>query len=102
LVHDQHLVERVNQLADLLHEQTLAWRFPSVAAVRKVGALFVLKMQRAELAQRLVDEALQRGLLLRRADSDPACVPLLYALMVPEEQFYEGLDVLEFVLGTLA
>jgi len=101
LVQEQQLVARVGQLAALLREQT-AWqasRSAGLADMRNVGALFVLKMETAARAHQLVENALQRGLLLRTAASDPACVPLLYALMIPEEQFYEGLDVIEQCLG---
>lgn len=102
LVQEQNLAARGCQLADLLRDQTAVWTFPALAQVRQIGALFVLKLRSASLAQQLVESALQRGLLLRTADSDPACVPLLYPLMVPEEQFYEGLDVLEAALAEIS
>ena len=101
LVQEQQLVARVGQLAALIREQTTwqASRSMGLAEVRNVGALFVLRMESAARADKLVEDALQRGLLLRTAASDPTCVPLLYALMIPEEQFYEGLDVIEQCLG---
>jgi 4-aminobutyrate aminotransferase/(S)-3-amino-2-methylpropionate transaminase len=91
----------------------LAWqeRFPVVGDVRGLGAMLAIelvadratKQPTPELAQSVIDAAMQRGLLLLKAGVYGNAIRVLCPLVLTDAELDEGLavweDALEHVLG---
>jgi 4-aminobutyrate aminotransferase/(S)-3-amino-2-methylpropionate transaminase len=56
-------------------------------------------MPAPELASRVIEEALQRGLLLLKAGLYSNCVRVLTPLVITDDELGEALDVWEAALG---
>lgn len=98
---DLRLATRATQIGDIVGERLdqLARETPIFVHRRGIGALHAIDLQRRSHWD-FVTLARDNGLLLT-THSMGEYIPLLYPLMIPEEQLYEGLDVLEFLLKKL-
>jgi 4-aminobutyrate aminotransferase / (S)-3-amino-2-methylpropionate transaminase / 5-aminovalerate transaminase len=79
-------------------------RFAQVADVRGLGAMLAIELMDGDrpgtdLASRVVEEALGRGLLLLKAGVDGNCIRVLVPLVVSDAQLDEALDVWEDALA---
>ena len=79
-------------------------RWPQIADVRGLGAMLAIELvhdatkARAELASRVVDEALARGLLLLKAGVAGNCIRVLVPLVISDAELDEALHVWEDAL----
>jgi 4-aminobutyrate aminotransferase-like enzyme len=101
LMREHNLPARAAQLGSLLDERYAEWA-DMLSALHIVisgqAAWRTLHLSDMQAAARLQSIAFHNGLLLATEDTS---IPLRFPLMIPEEQFHEGLDVLEAALGTL-
>ncbi len=110
---EEALVERSVALGDTLRARMLEWqsRWPRIGDVRGLGAMLAIelvedpdsKIPAPELAAAVVEEALQRGLILLKAGVHGNCIRVLCPLTISEQELEEGLaaweDALAAVLG---
>jgi 4-aminobutyrate aminotransferase / (S)-3-amino-2-methylpropionate transaminase / 5-aminovalerate transaminase len=110
---EEQLVARAQILGDALRARMLAWqaRWPQIGDVRGLGAMLALELVRdpatkvpaPELAEAVIGEALQRGLLLLKAGVNGNCIRVLCPLTTSEAELDDGLraweDALAAVLG---
>jgi 4-aminobutyrate aminotransferase / (S)-3-amino-2-methylpropionate transaminase / 5-aminovalerate transaminase len=106
---EEGLVERAGMIGDLMRSRMLEWqsRWPRIGDVRGLGAMLaielvddpVAKTPAPELAARVVDEALQRGLILLKAGVHANCIRVLCPLTISDGELGEGLDVWEEALA---
>ena len=80
-------------------------RWPQVGDVRGLGGMLAIelvedggKIPATELATRVVDEALARGLLLLKAGVAGNCIRVLVPLVISDAELEEALDVWEAAL----
>ena len=109
VIDDEGLVERANTIGETMRARMLAWqeRFPAIGDVRGWGAMLALELveDRAtkapapELAQGVIDEALQRGLLLLKAGTYGNCIRVLCPLVITDAELDEALAVWEEALA---
>ena len=109
VIDDEGLVERANTIGETMRARMLAWqeRFPAIGDVRGWGAMLALELveDRAtkapapELAQGVIDEALQRGLLLLKAGTYGNCISVLCPLVITDAELDEALAVWEEALA---
>jgi len=75
--------------------------------VRGIGSMLAIELVKSretkepapELATRVIEESLQRGLLLLKAGLYGNCVRVLTPLVITNEELEEALDVWEEALG---
>lgn len=98
---EQALPRRAIQLGDLVTERVATWA-QQTRIVERVGiaSAQILRFASPAFVAHLIQLARENGVLLR-PNRDRSGVPLLYPLMIPEEQFHEGLDVIESLLPDL-
>jgi 4-aminobutyrate aminotransferase/(S)-3-amino-2-methylpropionate transaminase len=78
----------------------VAWqeRWPRIRDVRGLGAMLALQLDGGEVASRVVEEALARGLLLLKAGVDGDCIRVLVPLVVTDAELDEALNAWEQAL----
>jgi len=110
---DEELVARAEVLGDAIRARMLAWqeRWPQIGDVRGLGAMLAIEIVRdpatkepaPELVEAVIDEALQRGLLLLKAGVNGNCIRVLCPLTTSEAELDDGLrawdEALAAVLG---
>jgi 4-aminobutyrate aminotransferase/(S)-3-amino-2-methylpropionate transaminase len=110
---EEELVARANVIGEVIRARMAEWqaRWPAVGDVRGLGAMLAIelvhdpmtKAPAPELTDAVVDEALQRGLLLLKAGVYGNCIRVLCPLTIAEAELDEGLaaweDALSAVLG---
>ena len=110
---EEELVARAQVLGGALRARMLEWqsRWPQIGDVRGLGAMLAIELVRdpatkepaPELVVRIVDEALQRGVILLKAGVDANCIRFLGPLTTSEAELEDGLraweDALAAVLG---
>jgi 4-aminobutyrate aminotransferase/(S)-3-amino-2-methylpropionate transaminase len=110
---DEGLVERAERIGESIRGRMSAWqeRFPQIGDVRGLGAMLAIELVRdpeskepaPELASRVTDEALRRGLLLMKAGVHSNCLRVLCPLVITDSELDEALgvwdDALEAVLA---
>ena len=110
---EEQLVERAELLGAAIRARMLDWqsRWAQIGDVRGLGAMLAIELVRdpmtkepaPELAERVIDEALQRGLLLLKAGVDGNCIRVLCPLTTSDAELDDGLraweDALAAVLG---
>jgi 4-aminobutyrate aminotransferase/(S)-3-amino-2-methylpropionate transaminase len=106
---EEQLVARAEVIGHAVRSRMLAWqaRWPTIGDVRGLGAMLALELVRdatakapaPELASAVVDEALQRGLLLLKAGVYGNCIRFLAPLTISDAELEEGLSVWEDALG---
>jgi 4-aminobutyrate aminotransferase/(S)-3-amino-2-methylpropionate transaminase len=110
VIESENLIERAKALGEVLLERMNAWqgRFEQIGDVRGRGAMLAIelvrdresKMPAPELASRVIEEALQRGLLLLKAGLYSNCVRVLTPLVITDDELAEALDVWEAALDS--
>jgi 4-aminobutyrate aminotransferase/(S)-3-amino-2-methylpropionate transaminase len=110
---EEGLVERGAEIGRLVRERMLVWqqRWDAIGDVRGLGAMLAIELVRdtatkepaPELATRVVEQALERGLLLLKSGIYANCIRVLVPLVITDGQLDEGLgaweEALEAVLG---
>jgi 4-aminobutyrate aminotransferase / (S)-3-amino-2-methylpropionate transaminase / 5-aminovalerate transaminase len=113
VIEEEGLCDRAAQLGETMRSRMLTWqeRFPAIGDVRGVGAMLAIelvadratKQPAPELAQAVIDAALQRGLLLLKAGVHGNAIRVLCPLVLTEAELDEALavweDALVHVLG---
>ena len=108
----ENLPERAEKLGQRFDARARDWkkRWPLIGDLRGLGAMRALELVRSrdtrEPAKEEADEVLrhcrEHGLILLSAGSYGNVLRLLVPLVITEDQFDEGLDVLESSLATVA
>jgi 4-aminobutyrate aminotransferase/(S)-3-amino-2-methylpropionate transaminase len=109
VIEDEGLVERSTALGETMRARMEAWqaRFPQVGDVRGLGSMLAIelvedpasKAPAAELASRVVSEALSRGLLLLKSGVHGNCIRVLVPLVISDSELEEALQVWEDALA---
>ena len=108
---DEQLVDRAQLLGAALRARMLDWqaRWPAIGDVRGIGAMLAIEFVRdpatkepaPELVEAVVDEALQRGLLLLKAGVDGNCIRVLCPLTTTDAELDDGLRAWEDALAAV-
>ena len=108
VIESERLIERARVLGKTLEARMRAWqsRFEQIGDVRGRGAMLAIelvsdrgsKKPAPELATRVIEEALQRGLLLLKAGIYSNCLRVLAPLVITDDELAEALDVWEEAL----
>ena len=109
VIESENLIERAKVLGETLLARMKAWqdRFDAIGDVRGIGSMLAIELVKSretkepapELAARVIEEALQRGLLLLKAGLYSNCVRVLTPLVITDDELNEALDVWEEALG---
>jgi 4-aminobutyrate aminotransferase/(S)-3-amino-2-methylpropionate transaminase len=109
VIAEEGVVERAAQVGETIRSRMLAWqeRFPAIGDVRGLGAMLAIelvedratKRPAAQLASAVVDDALQRGLLLIKCGIYSNCIRVLCPLTIGEAELDEALGVWEEALA---
>ena len=99
---DEGLVERAGHIGETIRSRMVDWqsRFPQIGDVRGLGAMLAIELVRdpatkepaPELALRVAEAALERGLLLLRAGIHSNCIRVLCPLVITDTELDEALD----------
>ena len=102
---EEDLVARAISIGDALRAKMLDWqyRWSEIGDVRGLGAMLAIELVHdaatkepaPELAVAVIDEALQRGLLLLKAGVDGNCIRVLCPLTTSEAELDDGLRAWE-------
>ncbi len=108
---EEQLVERAQLLGGALRARMLDWqsRWPRIGDVRGLGAMLAIELVRdpatkepaPELVEAVVDEALQRGLLLLKAGVNGNCIRVLCPLTTTDAELDDGLGAWEDALAAV-
>jgi len=108
---DEGLVERAQLLGGAIRARMLDWqgRWPQIGDVRGMGAMLAIELVRdpatrepaPELVEEIIDEALQRGLLLLKAGVDGNCIRVLCPLTTSDAELEDGLRAWEDALAAV-
>ncbi len=109
VIDDENLIERATAIGETMRARMLAWqeRFPAIGDVRGLGAMLAIelvadratKQPAGDLAQAVVDAAMERGLLLLRAGVYGNAIRVLTPLVITDAELDEALDAWEDALG---
>ena len=113
VIEEEGLCERAGVIGEVIRARMLAWqqRFAAIGDVRGVGAMVALELvadratkePAAGLAVRVIEAALERGLLLLKAGVHGNCLRVLCPLVISDAELDEALavweDALEAVLA---
>jgi 4-aminobutyrate aminotransferase/(S)-3-amino-2-methylpropionate transaminase len=99
---DENLVARAVTVGETTRERMLAWqrRHPQIGDVRGLGAMLAIELvsdrgtkePAAELAEAVIEAALQRGLILLRAGVHGNCIRVLCPLSIADAELDEALE----------
>jgi 4-aminobutyrate aminotransferase / (S)-3-amino-2-methylpropionate transaminase / 5-aminovalerate transaminase len=108
---EEELVARACTIGETLRERMLGWqqRWARIGDVRGLGAMLAIELVRdpatkdpaPELAAAVIEESLQRGLLLLKAGVSGNCIRVLCPLTISDGELDEGLDVWEEALAVV-
>jgi 4-aminobutyrate aminotransferase/(S)-3-amino-2-methylpropionate transaminase len=108
VIDDEGLVERSNTIGDTIRARMLAWqeRWPAIGDVRGLGSMLAIEFvadpatakPAKELANRVTEAALQRGLLLITCGIYGNCVRVLVPLVIADAELEEALGAWEEAL----
>ena len=108
---EEQLVERAQILGAALRARMLDWqlRWPRIGDVRGLGAMLAIELVRdsatkepaPEFVEAVVDEALQRGLLLLKAGVNGNCIRVLCPLTTTDAELDDGLGAWEDALAAV-
>ena len=100
---EENLVARAQQLGDAIRARMLGWqaRHPQIGDVRGLGAMLAIELVRdpaskepaPELAEAVIEAALQCGLILLKAGVHGNCIRVLCPLTISEAELDEALAV---------
>ena len=110
---EEELVAKAEILGNEIRSRMLAWqsRWPQIGDVRGLGAMLAIELVRdpatkepaPDLTVAVIEEALQRGLLLLKAGVNGNCIRVLCPLTTSEAELDDGLraweEALTAVLG---
>jgi len=109
VIESEKLIERAKVLGEALRSRMKAWqdRFDAIGDVRGVGSMMAIELVKSretkepapDLATRVIEESLKRGLLLLKAGLYGNCVRVLAPLVITDGELEEALDVWEEALG---
>ncbi len=109
VIESENLIERAKVLGEILLKRMKAWqdRFDAIGDVRGTGSMLAIELVKSretkepapELATRVIEESLQRGLLLLKAGLYGNCLRVLAPLVITDDELGEALDVWEEALG---
>ncbi len=109
VIESENLIARASALGETLLPRMTAWqdRFDAVGDVRGIGSMLAIELVKSrdtkepapELATRVIEESLRRGLLLLKAGLYGNCVRVLAPLVITDDELEEALDVWEEALG---
>jgi 4-aminobutyrate aminotransferase / (S)-3-amino-2-methylpropionate transaminase / 5-aminovalerate transaminase len=109
VIEAENLIDRAKALGETIRARMSAWqdRFEQIGDVRGRGAMLAIELVKdrgskepaPELATRVIEEALQRGLLLLKAGIYSNCVRVLAPLVISDDELAEALDVWEEALA---
>lgn len=108
---EEELVARAEVLGAAIRARFLDWqaRWPRIGDVRGLGAMLAIEIVRdpatkepaPELVEQVVDEALQRGVILLKAGVDGNCIRFLGPLTTSDAELEDGLRAWEDALGVV-
>ena len=108
---EEALVDRAGLVGEVIRTRMLDWqrRWPQIGDVRGMGAMLAIELVRdpdsktpaPELAEGVVDEALQRGLILLKAGVFGNCIRVLCPLTIADAELDEGLGAWEEALSAV-
>jgi 4-aminobutyrate aminotransferase/(S)-3-amino-2-methylpropionate transaminase len=108
---EEQLLDRAALLGEVLRARMLGWqaRWSQIGDVRGLGAMLAIdlvadaatKEPAPELAAAVIDEALQRGLILLKAGAHGNCIRVLCPLTIGDAELEEGLQVWEDALAAV-
>ncbi len=108
---EEELVARAQVLGAALRARMLEWqaRWAQIGDVRGLGAMLAIELVRdpatkepaPELVERIIDEALRRGLLLLKAGVDGNCIRVLCPLTTSDAELEDGLRAWEEALAVV-
>jgi 4-aminobutyrate aminotransferase len=106
VIEDERLVERSAAIGATMRARLESWQAhgPRIGDVRGLGAMLAIELvdaeggPDAELASRVIEEALARGLLLLKAGVAGNCIRVLVPLVISDAELDEALDVWEEAL----
>ena len=108
---EEQLVERAQLLGAALRARMLDWRsrWTRIGDVRGLGAMLAIELVRdpetkepaPELVEAVVDEALQRGVLLLKAGVNGNCIRVLCPLTTSDAELDDGLRAWEDALAAV-
>jgi 4-aminobutyrate aminotransferase/(S)-3-amino-2-methylpropionate transaminase len=108
---EEALVERAELVGEVIRLRMLDWqrRWSQIGDVRGMGAMLAIELVRdaesktpaPELAEAVVDDALQRGLILLKAGTFGNCIRVLCPLTIADAELDEGLSVWEEALAAV-
>lgn len=109
VIETEHLLDRAKALGQTIGARMSAWqdRFEQIGDVRGRGAMLAIELVNdreskepaPELATRVIEEALKRGLLLLKAGIYSNCLRVLAPLVISDDELAEALDVWEEALA---
>jgi 4-aminobutyrate aminotransferase/(S)-3-amino-2-methylpropionate transaminase len=101
----ENLSERASKLGDRFESRSREWkkRWPLIGDMRGLGAMRAIELVRSpetrepakEETEQILHYCHERGLILLSSGSYGNVVRLLVPLMISDEQFDEGLNILE-------
>jgi 4-aminobutyrate aminotransferase / (S)-3-amino-2-methylpropionate transaminase / 5-aminovalerate transaminase len=103
VIEDESLVERSAAMGETIRARMERWRdrWPQVGDVRGLGAMLAIELvgdgddPAPDLASKVVEEALRRGLLLLKAGVAGNCIRVLVPLVITDAELDEALGVFE-------
>ena len=108
VIDDEGLVERSNTIGETIRARMLSWqeRWPAIGDVRGLGSMLAIELvadpatakPAKELANKVTEAALQRGLLLITCGVYGNCVRVLVPLVIADAELEEALGAWEEAL----
>jgi 4-aminobutyrate aminotransferase/(S)-3-amino-2-methylpropionate transaminase len=108
---EEQLVDRAALLGEVMRTRMLGWqaRWPRIGDVRGLGAMLAIELVEdpstkepaRELAAAVIEEALQRGLILLKAGIHANCIRVLCPLTIADAELDEGFEVWEEALAAV-
>jgi 4-aminobutyrate aminotransferase / (S)-3-amino-2-methylpropionate transaminase / 5-aminovalerate transaminase len=105
---EENLVARAERIGEIVRGRMVAWqeRHARIGDVRGLGAMLAIELvsdpttkePAPDLAERVIDEALRRGLLLLKAGVHGNCIRVLCPLTIADTELDEALGVWEAAL----
>lgn len=98
IIQEEQLLDHVNQMADLFRSE---FQHNKVVEIRQQGLMIAVELQDEESVQKIVLEALNRGVILFWFLSTPNAFRLAPPLNISEKELWEGMNVIREILDTL-
>jgi 4-aminobutyrate aminotransferase/(S)-3-amino-2-methylpropionate transaminase len=107
VIEEEGLVERSAAIGETMRARMESWRerWPQVGDVRGLGAMLAIELvsegttPAPDLASRVIEAALERGLLLLKAGVAGNCIRVLVPLVISDAELDEALGVWEEALA---